>query len=302
MRSRRKSAFGRARDTLPAFALAGVGIVGVFVAMNILVTAAPVVLSSTPTPAGSYLPVFAATPSAVLDASPTVTDSPLAIASLPVKRPTIVNSAVTAKGAGDAWEVYLSYPAFLPGTTPWAQQMNLDIYSEIQTRADKWEASGVTDPRVGGGPNKLEGSFTTELLTPALASFTLTWVDNSTPGGDALGVETINYDLSTGQRLGYDSVFADPQTAFVFMSGSALPQLSVELGDAYDPQLAVPGTSPEPEHYRHWALKPNGIKITFDQNQVVLSDKELPWVIVPWEAVVTVMNKTGPIAQLAGIS
>jgi hypothetical protein len=281
--------------------MAGFGIVGVFVAMNVLVTSAPVVLSSTPTPARSLAPVFADTPSPVVEPTASPFDSPFPTAALPAKRPVIVNSAVSATDTNGLWQVYLAYPAFLAGTTPWAQQMNDEIYAEIQTRAESWQGGPASNPRDDGKRSTLDGSFSLELLTPALASFTLIWTDDSTPGSKALGCETINYDLATGQRIGYDTVFVDPQTAFVFMSGSALPQLSDKLGADYDASLAVPGTSPEPEHYRHWAIRQDGIKLTFSQNQVVLGDQPLPWVIVPWRAVRSVMNATGPVAKLAGI-
>ena len=67
----------------------------------------------------------------------------------------------------------------------------------------------------------------------------------------------------------------------------------------YNATLAVDGTSPESAHFVNWAVRQDGIRITFSQNQVVLNYKPLPSVIVPWPAVSSVM-KAGPVAQLAG--
>jgi hypothetical protein len=303
MRSRReqKSLTARIRGTAPAFAVIGLGIVAVFVAMNVLVTSAPIILSSTPTPRVSTTPEFPVVPSFVPSASAAATDTPGTTASLPPFGPTIIHSQVSENDGHGIWSVYLSYPAFLEGTTPWAKEMNDEILIEVQTRADRWAQGPTSNPRSDGKLSTLDGSFTIDLLTPELASFTMTWTDDSFPLSKAYGVETLNYDLSTGMRIPMDQVFADSSTALVFMSVSVLPQLVDELGPDYEASVAVGGTSPSPDHYAYWALSPKGVKVTFSQNQVTLRAGPPPFVVVPWSAVISVMVQTGPIAQLAGI-
>jgi hypothetical protein len=303
MRSRRESQslVTRARGTAPAFAVAGLVIVAVFVGMNVLVQAAPVIFSSTPTPRVSTTPAFPVTPSIVPSASAVATDTPGMTAPLPSAGPLIVHSQVSMDG-GNLWSVYLSYPAFLAGTTPWAKEMNDEIYNEVQTRAEQWAQGPAANPRSDRKKSTLEGDFSVDLLAPALASFTMTWTDDSVPDDTLYGVETLNYDLSTGMRIALDQVLPDVPTGLVFLSGSALTQLQDALGTEYDASVAVQGTSPSADHYIHWALTRKGIKVTFSQNQVTLKTGPLPFVVVPWSAVQSVMIQSGPIGQLAGLS
>jgi hypothetical protein len=155
-------------------------------------------------------------------------------------------------------------------------------------------------PRTSGEPNKLTGTFETDLLTSALAAFTLTWVDDSSADVPATNVETLNYDLSTGRRIGFVDLFTDSAVALKIISTAAMSMLQTELGNDYDPSVAVEGTSATADNYNHWALRSSGIKITFAENQVISRPGLLPTVIVPWDVLRPVMIQTGPVARLAG--
>jgi hypothetical protein len=279
------------------FILTGAGIVGVFVAMNVLVTAAPAAVVASPST--SPTPVFADTPSALPLDSPSQLETPAPSASLPSTRPVIINSVVSG-GSKGIWSYYLAYPAFLAGTTPWAQQIDDDVFAEVQARALQWAQGPAADRQVPGKVNTLTGGYTTELLTPELASFTLTWVDDSSAEYPAMGVSTLNFDLSTGQRIALDSVFTDLTTALTIISGRVLTPLEEQLGADYDSWLAVDGTSPTADHYVHWAVTKVGVKITFDQYQVTARRGPLLSVVVPWDPLRQVMVPTGPVAKLAG--
>jgi hypothetical protein len=299
MRRRRKSISERASNVAPIAAIVGTGIAGVFLAMNVLVTSPPVLtnFASSDTSGG---PSFPATPSILPFATDTTLVTQVPVASLPDNRPTIVNSAVSESAPNGVWTVYLGYPAFVAGTTPWADAIDTDILDEIQTRASQWEEGPAANRQATGKVNSLSGSFTMELLTPALASFTLTWVDNSAATTPATGVETLNYDLSTGQRIAFQDLFGDPATALAIISSSSLPLLQAELGPDYDSSIAIEGTSPSTTNYLHWALTKDGVKITFAQYQVAARGPALPSVVVPWTSLRNVMAQTGPIATLAG--
>jgi hypothetical protein len=300
MRARRKSALERGRDIVPIFAVIGVGIAGVFVAMNVLVSAVPIVTASSPSPSGSVGPSFAATPSALL--LPTLVPRPSAApaAPLPSGGPTIINSPVSATDPAGAWSVYMLYPAFEEGTTPWAVSISADILGEVETRALQWEAGPAAYKRASGKVNTLFGSFKTELLSPALASFTLTWTDDSSNGEPALGVQTLSYDLATGQRIQFNPLFIDPKAALAAISADALPMLQVELGADYDATLAVEGASPLPANYTHWALTPDGMEIIFSEFQVAPGKDKLPTVVISWATLKPLMINSGPVATLAG--
>ena len=300
MRLRQKSFMERARETVPVFVIIGMGIAGVFVAMNVLVTAVPVVIDqSTPTP--SAAPSFPVLPSIAPSEDPTrATYTPAPTASLPSVRPTIVRSAVSEKDANGVWVVHLSYPAFGAGTTPWAEAMNSEILSDLQDRAAQFEAGPASNRQASGKVNTLTNTFTTDLLTPSLASFTLTFVDDTTPGHPNTTVQTLNYDLGTGQQISFDDLFIDSQAALAVLSMQAELLLQAELGAAYDQAVVSDGTAATLANYRNWALTPAGLKATFAQSQVAATDQGLPSVVVPWTALKPVMVPTGPVAGLAG--
>jgi len=301
MRIRKKSFGERALETVPVFVIVGMGIAGVFVAMNVLVTAVPVLIDQ-----GSSSPSADATISALPSMAPTpsetrATYTPGPTASLPSARPTIVNSPISEKDPNGAWVVYITYPAFVAGTTPWADAMDAEILDDLQVRVAQFEQGPASDRQAGGKVHTLNGSFVTDLLTPTLASFTLTFVDDTTPGYPATTVQTFNYDLGTGQQISFGDLFIDSQTALAVMSLQAPLLLESQLGAAYDDAIVSDGTAATLSNYRNWALTPTGLKATFAQAQVAAASEGLKSVVVPWEALKPVMVQTGPVAALAGL-
>jgi hypothetical protein len=219
---------------------------------------------------------------------------------VPDTRPTIINSAISESDPNGVWTVYLGYPSFLAGTTPWADAIDADIGLEVQTRVTQWEQGPASSRQVSGKRNVLSGAFKTELLTPALASFTLTWEDDASASQPATGVETLNYDLSTGQRIAFDDLFSDADVALIAMSNAAESQLIDLLGDNYDQAVVAEGISPSRTNFIHWAITAAGIKITFAEHQVARTVSSLPAVVVPWASLRSAMVQTGPVAKLAG--
>jgi hypothetical protein len=299
MRTRRKSLLARATDVLPVFGVAGVGVAVVFVVMNILVTWAPIAEPG-PSPSPSAAPSFPVVPSvpSLVPETPFVTQAPTA--SLPNTKPVLIRSAISASDSKGAWTVYVEYPTFLAGTTPWADAINAEMNDEMETRAAQWEVGPAADRQQGAKTNTLYGGFTTEILTPALASFTLTWKDDTSTGPPGLGLETVTYDLGTGQRLAFADVFPDMTLALATISAKARSLLQDQLGSAFDPAVAVDGTSPSPVNFSNWAVTRDGIRFTFAQYQVVSRADVQPSVVVPWETLRPVMIQTGPVATVAG--
>jgi hypothetical protein len=300
MRTRRKSLLARAGDIVPVFGVAGVGVAVVFVVMNILVTWAPVAVAS-PSPSATAAPSFPATLSAAPLATGTPFVTPAPTASLPATKPVLIRSAVSVSDPEGNWTVYLEYPTFQAGTTPWADAIDAEMTDEIQTRAAQWEVGPAADRRQGAKMNRLTGSFTTELLTTALASFTLTWKDDTSTAPPGLGVETVTYDLGTGQRLVFSDVFPDITSALATISVKARSLLQEQLGAGFDPAVAIDGTNPSPINYSNWAVTKDGIRFTFSQYQVTSRADLQPTVVVPWEALRPVMAQTGPVATVAGL-
>ena len=302
MRQRRPPLTSRVADTLPLVGILGLCIVGVFVAMNVLVSAAPVAIDFTsPSPSASAGPSLPGAPTAIPFATDTSIATPAPSASVPDTRPTLINSAISESDPNGIWIVYLGYPAFLAGSTPWADAINADIGLEVRTRATQWEQGPASNRQVAGKTNVLSGKYTTELLTPALAAFTLTWEDDASASEPATGVGTLNFDLATGQRIAFDDLFSDADVALATISSAAQSQLMDRLGPNYDPVVVEEGTSPSRTNFINWAITPDGMKVTFAEHQVAKNLSSLQSVVVPWASLRGVMVPTGPVAKLAGL-
>lgn len=302
MRLRRASLSSRIVESTPLVGILGLCVVAVFVAMNVLTSAAPVAIDFTsPSPSVDAGPSLPGSPTAIPFATDSSLPTPAPSASVPDTRPTLINSAISESDPNGIWIVYLGYPAFLAGSTPWADAINADIGLEVRTRATQWEQGPASNRQVAGKTNVLSGKYTTELLTPALAAFTLTWEDDASASAPATGVGTLNFDLSTGQRIAFDDLFNDADVALATISTAAQSQLMDQLGPNYDPVVVDEGSSPSRTNFIHWAITPNGMKITFAEHQVAKNLSSLPSVVVPWASLRGVMVQTGPVAKLAGL-
>ena len=302
MRSHRKSVFERVLDLAPAVVVLGAGAAAVVVAMNLLVTAPPITVPATASPTPSSGPSFADAPSLLPFASIAPTDTPAPRASLSNHQPRFVHSVIKDSDPGGAWSVYLSYPAFVTNETPWAIQIDTDIRADLNSRAGQWESGPASHRWAKGRTNTFTGSFNTEMVSPAIASWTYFVVDDSSARGPETTVETLNFDLSTGQRLTLDDVFIDATSAVSVISGLAPGLLRPQLGVAYVESVVDEGTSPLLSNYNNWAVTRTGLRITFNQHQVVSNGLALPSIVVPWSALRSILNTTGPVADLIGLS
>lgn len=290
----------RILDVLPIIGIVGFALVGVFVAMNLLVAAIPG--DATPSPSAE---IAAGSPTLVPDltfgaAMPTPTATPMQTVALPTAAPTIWRGTAQAKDPAGVWSALLYYPQFAPGTTPLGNQMNADMTGEVQARLDQWEV-GPAAIRAGKGKvNQLVGNFTVEMTSPTLASFTLTWYDNVSVPDPTTNVETINYDLGTGARLGITDIFPDTSAGLAVLSAQSQTMLQTSLGKDYDASIVSQGTAASPSNFATWALTTAGLKITFPEYQVAPYADGMPEVVIPWSTLRDVVPATGPVAQLAG--
>ena len=194
MRTRPRSTLARARDAAPVVVVVGAGIVGVFVAMNVLVVAAPVAVDVSSGPSTSPTPTFAETPSVGPLDSPSDLETPVPSVSLPSTRPTLINAVVAGESKG-VWSYHLVYPALLEGTTPWAAEINADIYGGVQARALQWAGGPAANPRASGKVNSLTGTYRRRSAGPwdRVLHPDLGGRQRRLPG---LDVETVNFDLA----------------------------------------------------------------------------------------------------------
>jgi hypothetical protein len=298
---RRKSVGDRVRDFIPVLTLVALGSGAVAVAMYVLVTFAPVVIGTGPSPSPADTgPTFPVVPSYAIVTEPP-SQLPVATASLPANLPVLGTRRLNEQDPAGVWDVSLAYPEFRTGSTPWATQINDEILTLERSQADRFEQGPAAARQQPGRTNHLVGTYATELLTPRLASFTLSWTDDTSPGHVATTVGTLTVDLATGQPIGFDDLFVDPDGALQILSTESADLLYYQLGAAWDQTIATQGTSPTHANFANWALTRDGLKVTFDQYQVV-NGEQTPSVLVPWSALVPVLVTSGPVASLAGVA
>jgi hypothetical protein len=299
---RRKRSMGdRIREVIPVFTLVALGSVTVLIGMNVLVMVAPVVIgdgaSPSPTVAGPSFPVM---PSyAVATDAPVSSQFPTA--SLPPSAPTILVRHLNESDPDGVWDVSISYPSFQRTSTPWASSINDLIVTMERSQADRYESGPAANRQQAGKTNHLVGNFSTELLTPALASFIFSWTDDLSSGQLAVTLSTVNLDLSTGQPIAFDDMFVDPQAALGILSTQSADLLYYKLGAAWDQEMGTLGTAPNYGNFSNWALTRDGLEIVFAQYQVTHT-AQTPSVVVPWSALIPVLVSRGPVADLSGAS
>jgi hypothetical protein len=299
MFQRRRSLTARVIEGLPVVVIVGLAVGAVFVGMTVLATAVPVIPEAA-SPSASAIPSGSVRPSTSPSPEPTPSVSAAPTSSLPPTRPVIINSAISEKAEDGVWDVYLLYPSFQAGSTPWAAEINAAIKDELDTMATKFELGPAADRQAPGKMNTLYSTFTKDLVTPTLGSFTLTWVDDTVPGYPTSGVISLNYDLATGQQIAFSDVFQDDPTALTLLAQLTPPLVQRELGGDYDQATVADGTRPSALNYANWELTETGLKVTFATALVAPAAKGPVSVVVPWTALKPIMVQTGPVATLAG--
>ena len=160
--------------------------------------------------------------------------------------------------------------------------------------------NGIRWPRRISFPATRSACVWVTSCLPTLASWTLSFVDNSLPSGPTTSVESIVYDLGTGQRMVLDDLFIDSESAATLLSNVTPVILQNQLGARYDSVRVAEGTTPQLTNWNNWAVTKAGLKVTFDQYQVT-DGPEIVSIVVPWGQLVSVMNVDGPVAKLAGL-
>lgn len=305
----------RLRAIAPVAAVAAFALVAVFVAMTTLGSAAPV---PSATPSGSTVAQATATPTSQPTAEPTASPTE----TVPVASQTPVPSGplpkVTSATASDrdpqgVWTVSYHYPRLDAAAAPGAAAVNEDIVTDVQGQAQAFEAGPAAIRQQPGKVNTLTGSYAVVLLRSDLASFRLTWVDDTSGAHPATTIETISYDLNSGTRIAFSDVFSDSSAALSILSQQSRELLRPVLGADYDPAIVTDGTSPDcpamtgptpscplpaGSNFATWALAATGLSVTFQEYQVAAYADGTPSVVIPWSALAGVVKSDGPAARL----
>ncbi len=291
-------------------------LVGVLVIAAILVLAAQVLTGSSPHASPSPSPVAAVTPTPTITITPTGTPEASAVpsdtpeptasetasatpATVPSAPPAVVSTSTTARDPAGAWLVTFAYPQFAKGSTPFAEAMNADLKQAVQLQVVQWEAGPAASLAPGSAhANSLTGSFTVAYLSPSVASFRIKSVEDLNASHPSTTLQTVTYNLATGQRLGLGDLFPDMQAGLNALSAQSKTLLKSVLGADYDQNVVEFGTQSDPNNFAAWAPTRQGVEITFREYQVGSYADGLPRIVVPWSALTQVLAPSGPMAAL----
>jgi hypothetical protein len=290
MRSNLSTGFA---SVLPFIGLVVVGVIAVTTAMT--------VLGFGDVPSPSFSPTPSPAPSlATYSAAPTATASEVVyMVSLPPHSPSVKTQILRVRDPHGVWTVNFSYPQLVLGTTPLAHIVNQDIAAEVQTRVEAFENGEAQLPDGSGGLNSLAGTYTLEMLSNRVASFTLRWTDDTgAKAQPAIGLQALTYALNSARRLDFGDVFIDQPGALNIVSADSRTQLQQSLGSAYDSTVVEAGTTPLLANFQSWSLTPAGLKVTFYPLQVADYESGTPTVVIPWRDLATVVRPDGPTVGL----
>jgi hypothetical protein len=227
----------------------------------------------------------------------------------------VITATATGKDPHGIWSVRVRYPQLEAPDLPMAATVNQDVAADIQSQIQAFEVGPAADQQEPGKVNTLNCSYTVALIRPDLASFILTWVDDTSGAHPSTTIETINYDLTQGTRLAFSDVFSDTTAATAILSQQSRDLLHAVLGADYDPVVVNSGTVPDcpsssdatascpvstGSSFGTWALTKNGLEVIFQEYQVGAYADGHPAVVVPWSALAGVLKADGPGAHLAG--
>jgi Protein of unknown function (DUF3298) len=307
----------RLRLVAPVAAVAALALVAVFVAMTILGSVTP---GPTASPSGTVVADVTASPTpeptpAPPTASPTGTSAPESQAPVPSgPLPTVTSASASAKDPAGIWTVSGRYPRLVAPANPLAATVNQDIADDVQAHMQAFEVGPAAVQQQPGKVNTLTASYKVELLRSDLASFTVTWVEDTSGAHPATTIETLSYDLNKGVRIAFSDVFADSAAALGILSQQSRDLLRPVLGADYDPTIVNDGTSPDcpsligptpscplaaGSNFGTWALTSSGFRVIFQEYQVAAYADGTPSVSIPWSALVGVLKSDGPAAPLA---
>jgi len=150
----------------------------------------------------------------------------------------------------------------------------------------------------GAGPCTLEGDFIVGISSQTLV--TIAFANQTYLGGASTGATagSLNLISPTGATIEFRDLFTDSGSAATILSTQSRTLLKTALGSSADTAAIAAGTMPDMSKFnRAWVLTPAGLQLTFDQGQVGAAAQGTPTITVPWSALNTALNPSGPAGQ-----
>ena len=101
---------------------------------------------------------------------------------------------------------------------------------------------------------------------------------------------TVNYDLEAGADVTMEQLFLPGSDYLARISNYCIAQLKTR---PIDFESYFNGAQPSPGNYGNWNITPGGLQITFDENQVAVTEQE---VVVPYAELQADIDSHGALA------
>ena len=154
------------------------------------------------------------------------------------------------------------------------------------------------DQGSGAGPCTLDGTFTVGTTSQTIVS--ILFENAVSLGGATVGATaaSVNFVAPTGSTVTFSDLFSDTSAAAAILSTQSRALLAVSLSTDSDKASIEAGTGPSIDNFgKAWIIRPEGLGLTFAQNQVGPAAVGTPSITVPWTAITGVLNPSGPAAE-----
>lgn len=115
-------------------------------------------------------------------------------------------------------------------------------------------------------------------------------VGKSSPYHDHIA---LNYDLDKSRRIELSELFLPGSNYLSVLSDYTQAALNRQLANK---SKIADGTAPRPENFQNWNIKPNGLLITFNENQAAPSIYGAQTILVPYSALSHILSPDSPVA------
>ena len=241
--------------------------------------------SGTPTPLS---PTDSPVPLPTETSLPTLTQPPLhlsvTLATVPMKEQgispnyTIDAQVPTLQGSNDQ------------RVTNFNNEMNLIIQQEISVFKDNLRELIVTPVSKSSSFNEKFSLLSAPGNYLSLKFEIIKYIDGA--AHPSTHSRTVTYDLEAGSDISLDRLFRPGNNYLPLISNYCLAQLSPKI-----PDLLTAGVDPNPDNYHEWNITPNGLLITFDENQVAAYALGPQQVVIPYKELQTIIDPQGPLAS-----
>lgn len=104
----------------------------------------------------------------------------------------------------------------------------------------------------------------------------------------------LNFDLENNRQLALSELFLPDSSYLIVLSEYAQKALSRRLTDT---SMIAMGTAPTARNFANWNIKPGGLVITFNENQVAPAVFGAQTILVPYSALHDILSPDSPIAD-----